>query len=132
VITMPRVRSDRTETVRVELGVYEREQLEKFLTVEKISRLTQGVGIGIGVLVTGMAAWYTGQTLYGWGQKVTEDLNAAVDAATGGLGAEVIMGRGTYVAPDGTEVNNFLAGVPILGSLFGSGIMIGQKFNPFD
>jgi hypothetical protein len=129
---MPRVRSDETKTHRVELGVWEREQVESLLAVGKISMFTKGVGIGIGVLVTGMSAWYTGKKLYGWGQELKEDIDNAVDKATGGLGAEVLFGRGTYVGPDGTEINNPLAGIPLLGSLFGSGIMIGQTFNPFD
>ena len=129
---MPRTPSSKFETVRLEFGVKEREMLESTLFVQNTGKLVQGIGVGVGVLVTGMAAWYTGQKLYGWGQQVKEDIDAMVDAATNGLGAEVVMGRGTYVGPDGNEVSNPLAGIPILGSLFGSGIMIGQKYNPFD
>jgi len=125
---MPRVRSDETKTHRVELGIWEREQMESLLAVGKVSMFTKGVGIGIGVLATGMAAWYSAKKLYGWGQEIKED----IDKATGGLGAEVLLGRGTYVGPDGSEVSNPFAGIPLLGSLFGSGIMIGQQFNPFD
>jgi hypothetical protein len=132
---MPRVKSDTTETVRLELGLWEREQIEKVGTLFGLGAVGKSIGTiatGVGVLVAGMGAWYTGQKLYGWGQEVKDDIDAMVDTATAGLGSEVIFGRGTYELPDGKQISNPLAGIPVLGSLFGSGIMIGAKYNPFD
>jgi len=123
---MPRRRPDAVNTHRVELGDWEREQIGDAV---KYASLMAGAGTlaaGAGLAVAGVGAWFSLRQLYGWKDEVAETF----DRFTAGLGSEVIMGRGTYTDEDGNEVKNPFAGVPVIGSLFGSGIMIGQAFNP--
>jgi len=124
---MPRRKPDEVTVHRVEMGDWEREQVESLLMAEKVSKLALGLGVGAGVGAAGLGAWFTLQKLHGW----KEDVANAFDAATKGLGAEVLFGKGTYTDAEGNEVKNPFAGIPVMGSLFGSGIMIGQSFNPF-
>ena len=124
---MPRRRPDEVTVHRVEMGDWEREQVESLLMAEKVSKLALGLGIGAGVGAAGLATWFTLQKMHGW----KEDIADAFDRATNGLGAEVIFGKGTYTDAEGNEVKNPFAGIPLVGSLFGSGIMVGQAFNPF-
>ena len=124
---MPRRRPDEVTVHRFEMGDWEREQAEGLLTAAKVGLLGVGLGVGVGAGAAGLAGWFTLQKLHGW----KEDVANAFDAATNGLGAEVIFGKGTYTDAEGNEVKNPFAGIPVVGSLFGSGIMIGQAFNPF-
>jgi hypothetical protein len=124
---MPRRRPDTVFTHRVELGDYEREKVGDAF---QMAALATGAGVlaaGAGVAVAGVGAWFTLRKLYGW----KDDVADAFDKVTNGLGSEVIFGKGTYTDADGNEVQNPFAGIPIVGSLFGSGVMIGQQFNPF-
>jgi len=125
---MPRRRPDVVTTHRIELGDFER---DKVADAFQMAALASGAGIlaaGAGVAVAGVGTWFTLRKMYGWKDEVAE----ALDKVTGGLGAEVIMGKGTYTDPEtGEEVQNPFAGVPLFGSLWGSGIMVNQRFNPF-
>ena len=123
---MPRRKPTEVIVQRIELGDWERDQIG---TAVQMSTLAAGAGVlaaGAGVAVAGVGAWFTMRKMYGWKDEVAD----AFDKVTGGLGTEVIMGKGTYTDEDGNEVQNPFAGIPVLGSLFGSGIMIGQAFNP--
>ena len=123
---MPRRKPTEVIVQRIELGDYEREKVGDAF---QMAALASGAGIlaaGAGVAVAGVGTWFTLRKMYGWKDEVAD----AFDKVTGGLGAEVIMGKGTYTDEDGNEVQNPFAGIPVLGSLFGSGIMIGQAFNP--
>lgn len=126
-MTMPRRRPDVVTTHRIELGDWEREQIGDAV---KYAALASGAGIlaaGAGVAVAGVGTWYTLRKMYGWKDEVAD----AMDKATGGLGWEVLVGRGTYTDPDtGEEVQNPFAGIPVFGSLYGSGVMFNQRFNP--
>jgi len=124
---MPRRKPTEVIVQRIELGDWERDQLGDAV---KYAALASGAGIlaaGAGVAVAGVGTWFTLRKLYGW----KDDVADALDKVTNGLGAEVIFGKGTYTDADGNEVQNPFAGIPVVGSLFGSGIMIGQRFNPF-
>ena len=124
---MPRRKPDEVKVHRIELGDFER---DKVADTFQMAALATGAGVlaaGAGVAVAGAGAWFTMRKLYGWKDDVAE----AFDKVTDGLGAEVIFGKGTYTDADGNEVQNPFAGIPVMGSLFGSGIMIGQRFNPF-
>ena len=107
---MPRVRSDSTVTHRIELGVWEREQAEALLWVSKASLLTGFVGTGLGIGVAGMATWFTLRKLHGW----KDDLGLEDGWR------ELLVGRSVYEDAEGNEHQNPFAGIPILGSLYGS------------
>jgi len=124
---MPRRKPTEVIVQRIELGDWERDQLGDAV---KYAALAAGAGTlaaGAGVAVAGVGTWFTLRKLYGW----KDDVADAFDKVTNGLGSEVIFGKGTYTDADGNEVQNPFAGIPVVGSLFGSGIMIGQRFNPF-
>lgn len=124
---MPRRKPTEVIVQRIELGDWERDQIG---TAVQMSALAAGAGAlaaGAGVALAGVGTWFTLRKMYGWKDDVAE----AFDKVTNGLGAEVIFGKGTYTDADGNEVENPFAGIPVMGSLFGSGIMIGQRFNPF-
>jgi hypothetical protein len=124
---MPRRKPTEVIVQRIELGDWERDQIG---TAVQMSALAAGAGAlaaGAGVALAGVGTWFTLRKMYGWKDDVAE----AFDKVTNGLGAEVIFGKGTYTDADGNEVENPFAGIPVMGSLFGSGMMIGQRFNPF-
>lgn len=120
---MPRRKPTEVVVQRIELGDWERDKIGDSI---QMAALASGAGVlaaGAGIAVAGVGAWFTMKKLYGWKDDVAE----AFDKVTNGLGAEVIMGKGTYTDADGNEVQNPFAGIPILGSLYGSGVMIGQN-----
>ena len=124
---MPRRKPTEVIVQRIELGDWERDQIG---TAVQMSALATGAGVlaaGAGVAAAGVGTWFTLRKMYGWKDEVAD----AFDKVTNGLGSEVIFGKGTYTDADGNEVQNAFAGIPILGSLWGSGIMVGQAFNPF-
>ena len=124
---MPRRKPDEVKVHRIELGDWERDKIGDTIQMAALATGAGALAAGAGVAVAGVGAWFTLRKMYGWKDEVAD----AFDKATGGLGWEVIMGRGTYTDADGNEVQNAFAGIPVLGSLWGSGIMIGQAFNPF-
>ena len=110
-------------------------------TFSKVATSTGPLLIGGGVVVAGFALWFTLRELYGWGEKVAGDLDKWVNKDRQGFGTsdnpgptwtvkEAVLGKGTHHYPDGTEIYNPLAGVPVIGSLFSSGMNIGLKWNP--
>jgi len=123
---MPRRKPTEVVVNRFEMGDWERDKVE---TIMLASAIPAGAGIaaaGVGVAAAGLGAWFALQKRFAFKQEVAETL----DKVTKGLGSEVVFGRGTYTDEDGNEVQNPFAGIPVLGSLFGSGVMIGQAFNP--
>lgn len=123
---MPRRKPTEVVVQRIELGDYEREKVGDAFQMAALATGAGALAAGAGIAVAGAGAWFTMRKLYGWKDDVAE----AFDKVTDGLGAEVIFGKGTYTDADGNEVQNPFAGIPVVGSLFGSGIMIGQRFNP--
>ena len=122
-------------THRIELGVHEREELDRIVTVASMPLLGASVGmagVGAAALMAATAAYFTLRKAYGWAEEVAEEFDGWVRKKSGGAGVkEAIVGRSKYEDADGQVFTNPFAGIPVVGSLFGSGINIGMAFNPF-
>jgi len=82
-----------------------------------------------GVGVASYVGYKAAKAAWGWTEDIVDDIKGLVDDGK----LEPILGKKTYTDnKTGKTYNNPLAGVPVLGSLFGSGINIGMATNPFD
>ena len=82
---MPRRPSDTVSTVRLELGVAEREALLPGLTMATVGIGASSIVAAAGIGLAGVAAFYTLRTLYGWAgtlKETSEKAGAAIGAAS--------------------------------------------------
>ncbi|MDB2637282.1 hypothetical protein N9Y01_01945 [Candidatus Poseidonia alphae] len=113
---------------RVEFNNKEREMLESLVVGQTVKNVVLPTALAVGV---GSAAYISYKALnaaYDWGQDIVDDMKDLVDKEK----LEPILGKKTYSDPEtGQTYNNPFAGIPVIGSLFGSGINIGIATNPF-
>lgn len=112
-----RQRANHIQVHRIELGLWERKHLGDVLSASLGSNIIKNAGIGLGVAGASVAVFMASKKLYGWAEDFTE--------TAGGI-KEAIFGAPSYKNKYGDEIKNPLAGFPILGSLMGSGMMIGN------
>ena len=139
---MPRRCPSEVITHRIELGTAERVQLKKLTKsyerdkwLENIPNALMGVGAvagGVGVIGVGYGLYKIAGGIWEWAGGIMEPLipdPSTIPAATheGGLSwQELFWGAPEYTNYDtGTTVKNPHYGVPLWGSLYGSGINIG-------
>jgi len=125
-----RQRANHIQVHRVELGAWERKRLDDLMPTMQLNQMVKpAVAIlGAGSLAAiGIAVFMSGRTIWGWGEDLIDMGKSAINEATGGLGlVEPVIGAPTYERQGGGEYTNYLYPVPVLGSLFGSGINIGK------
>jgi len=126
---MPRAKSESYRTIRIEMGVREREMAEAALSLGAIPVYAVGLGVvaaGVGIGAAGIGVYWASKKLYGWGEEAAAEIQDWIDNV-GGVGVkEAVVGRAQYTDPTtGVTHNNPFAGVPVLGSLFGTGINLG-------
>ena len=124
-----RQRANHIQVHRIELGLKERQYLETAGWVAGIS--TAGVAVAAlaaaaGIGLAGYGAYWASKKAFNWAEEAAAEAQAWYDTV-GGVGVtEAVVGRATYIDPTtGVTHKNPFAGVPILGSLFGSGINLG-------
>ncbi len=74
---MPRRASDTVQTHRIEMGVWEREQVEPILNGLAVASYGVAAGSVIaaaGIGLAGVAAFYTLRALYQWGGELKETI----------------------------------------------------------
>ena len=125
---MPKAKPDRVVVHRIELQEKEREMLEQVAMARTVRDVMVPVAGATAVGLFGYVGYKAARGVFGWTEDAFDDLKEMVDDGI----LEPIVGKRTYTDPStGKSYRNPLAGIPILGSLFGSGINIGIATNPF-
>ena len=119
---MPKAKPDQVITHRIELQGKERELLEMAIGANAIGKVAVPV-VGAGaVAVAGYVGYKAAKAAFGWTEDIVDDMREIVREKV----MEPILGADQYTNPKtGQTFKNPLAGWPVLGSLFGSGINIG-------
>ena len=129
------------------LGTYERDLLRPILQAQATRDTVRTAGfVGVGLVATagvvgvgwlGFQAFMLSKGLTGEFEATKEKVKQAVEAATVGLPSYKTTAPPNpsdtrFRDPnDPTRRGNPAAGVPIIGALFGLGMVIGEKTNPF-
>lgn len=118
---MPKAKPDQVVVHRIELQEKERDALEAYVAGQTVKNVVLPATLAVGVGVAGFIGYKAAKSAYNWGQDAFDDLKDLGDDVM-----ESVVGKKTYTNErDGTTYTNPLAGIPVLGSLFGSGINIG-------
>ena len=124
---MPKAKPDQVVVHRIELQEKEREMLEAVAMAHATRNLVVPAALSVGVGVAGYVGYKAAKAAYGWTEDIVDDMKEIVREKV----MEPIVGADSYTNPStGQTFKNPLAGWPVLGSLFGSGINIGiASFN---
>ena len=118
---MPKAKPSQVVVHRIELQEKERDALEAYVAGQTVKNVVLPATLAVGVGVAGFIGYKAAKSAYNWGQDALDDLKDLGDDVM-----ESVVGKKTYTNPkDGKTYTNPLAGIPVLGSLFGSGINIG-------
>jgi hypothetical protein len=124
---MPKAKPDQVVVHRIELQGKERELLEMAVGAHAVGKVALPV-VGAGaVAVAGYVGYKAAKAAFGWTEDILDDMREIVKEKV----MEPILGADQYTNPKtGQTFKNPLAGWPVLGSLFGSGINLGiASFN---
>ena len=125
---MPKAKPDQVVVHRIELQGKERELLEVMAMAQATKNIVMPVAVVGGVGAASYIGYKTAKALAGWTEDLVDDLKEMVDDGV----LEPVLGKKTYTDQEtGKTYKNPFAGIPVLGSLFGSGINIGIATNPF-
>lgn len=124
---MPKAKPDQVVVHRIELQEKEREMLEAVAMAHTARNIVVPAALSVGVGVAGYVGYKAAKAAYGWTEDIVDDMKEIVQDHI----MEPILGKPQYTNPKtGKTFKNPLAGWPVLGSLFGSGINIGiASFN---
>jgi len=119
---MPKAKPDQVVVHRIELQEKERELLEAVAMGHAVKNVVVPTTLAVGVGVGGYVAYKAAKAAYGWTEDIVGDMKDLVRENV----MEPVLGKETYTnQKTGQTFKNPLAGIPVLGSLFGSGINIG-------
>lgn len=119
---MPKAKPSQVIVHRIELQEREREMLEQLVIARTVRDVALPATVAAGVGVAGYIGYKAAKAAFGWAEDAVDDLREIVDEKI----MEPVLGKKEYTDPDdGKTYKNPLAGIPVLGSLFGSGINIG-------
>ena len=108
--------------------------IEVLLVGQTAKNIITPVAIATGVGAASYISYKAAKAAFGWAEdipeKITELLNTEVGDANVPI-IEAILGKPEYTDSSGQTFKNPVAGIPILGPLFGAGINIGIATNPF-
>ena len=118
---MPKAKPTQVVVHRIELQEKEREALDAYVAGQTVKNVVLPATLAVGVGVAGFVGYKAAKSAYNWGQDAFDDLKDLGEDVM-----ETVVGKKTYTNPkDGKTYTNPLAGIPVLGSLFGSGINLG-------
>jgi hypothetical protein len=119
---MPKAKPDQVVVHRIELQEKEREMLQAIAGAQVAKNIAVPAALSVGVGVAGYVGYKAAKSLAGWTEDIFDDLGEIVNDKI----MEPILGKPTYTDErTGKTYKNPLAGFPVLGSLFGSGINLG-------
>jgi hypothetical protein len=125
---LPKAKPTQVIVHRIELQEKERDMLETMATAQAVKNIAMPAAVIGGVGAAAYLGYKAGKAFFDWGGDIIDDMKDLVDKGK----LEPILGKKEYSDPEtGQTYKNPLAGVPVLGSLFGSGINIGIATNPF-
>jgi len=111
--------------------------LDALVAGQTVKNVVLPTAVAVGVGSAAYIGYKAAKSLYGWTDDIVDGIQDLIhtDVSIGKNpipAVEAIVGKKEYTDPETGQVyKNPLAGVPILGSLFGSGINIGIATNPF-
>lgn len=131
---MPKAKPDQVIVHRIELQEKEREALDAYMVGQSVKNVVVPTAIVGGVGVLGYIGYKAAKSAFNWGEDMFDEFKQQVNDINGsGVGVwEAVVGKRTYEGRNGETYTNPFAGVPLVGSLFGSGINLGIAFSPFD
>jgi hypothetical protein len=125
---MPKAKPTQVIVHRIELQEKERDMLETVAMAQAAKNIALPAAVVGGVGVASYVGYKAAKAAFGWTEDIIGDVKEMVDE---GL-LEPVLGKKTYTDPEtGKTYKNPFAGIPVVGSLFGSGINIGMATNPF-
>ena len=131
---MPKAKPSQVIVHRIELQEKERDMLESLVVTKSISNMLIPTAAIAGVGVAGYIGYKAANAFFDWGEDVVDGVKDLLNTEVGEANVpiiEAIVGKKTYTDSSGQTFTNPLAGIPLFGSLFGSGINIGMATNPF-
>ena len=132
---MPKRKPDQVITHRIELQSKEREALETLVIGQTAKNLVIPLAIATGVGTASYIGYKAAKAAFGWGEDIVEGVQDLLNTDVG-VGEspvpiiEAIVGKKEYTDKSGQTFTNPFAGIPVLGSLFGTGINLGIATNP--
>lgn len=131
---MPKAKPSQVIIHRIELQEKERAMLEPLLVTKSVSNLLMPVAAITAVGVTGYIGYKAANAFFDWGEDVVDGVKDLLHTELGESKVpviEAVLGKKEYTASNGNTYQNPLAGIPVLGPLFGAGINIGIATSPF-
>jgi len=125
---MPKAKPTQVIVHRIELQEKEREMLEAVAMAQTVKNIVVPAAVVGGVGVASYVGYKATKAAFGWTEDIVSDIKEMVNDGV----LEPVLGKKTYTDPEtGKTYTNPFAGIPVIGSLFGSGINIGIATNPF-
>ena len=131
---MPKAKPTQVIVHRIELQEKERDMLETLVVTKSISNMLIPTAAIAGVGVAGYIGYKAANAFFDWGEDVVDGVKDLLNTEVGKANVpiiEAILGKSEYTDSSGQTFKNPVAGIPILGPLFGAGINIGIATNPF-
>jgi len=132
---MPTRKPDSTVLHRISFSKKERDMIETLVIGQTAKNLVTPVAIAVGVGTASYIGYKAAKAAFGWGEDIVEGVQDLLNTDVG-IGEspvpiiEAIVGKPEYTDKSGQTFKNPLAGIPVLGALFGAGINIGIATNP--
>lgn len=133
---MPKKPSDTVVEHRISFQDKERDLIQQYIAIDGIKGVAMAIPALVaaaGLGIAGFAVYWASKKLYNWGEDAATEIQEWLQEAgvEGGI-TETIVGKQTYTNEEtGATYNNPFAGVPVLGSLLGTGINLGIATSPF-
>jgi hypothetical protein len=134
-VDMPKSKPTQVIVHRIELQEKERDMLESIVVTKSISNMLIPTAAIAGVGIAGYIGYKAANAFFDWGEDIVDGVQDLLNTDVG-IGEspvpiiEAVLGKKKYTDKSGQTFTNPLAGIPVLGSLFGSGINIGIATNP--
>jgi hypothetical protein len=107
--------------------------IETLVIGQTTKNLLIPVAVVAGVGTASYIGYKAAKAAFGWGEDIVEGVQDLLNTEVGDANVpiiEAIVGKKEYTDKSGQTFKNPLAGIPVLGSLFGAGINIGIATNP--
>lgn len=119
---MPKAKPDQVVVHRIELQEKERELIQAYVGATVAKNVVVPTALVVGVGSAAYIGYKATKAAFGWTEDIVGDMKDLVQEKI----MEPVLGKDTYTnEKTGQTFKNPLAGIPVLGSLFGSGINIG-------
>ena len=132
---MPIAKPDSTVLHRISFSKKEREMIETLVLGQTVKNTFVPIAIVTGVGAASYIGYKAANAFFDWGVDIVDEVQDLIHTEVGEANVpiiEAVVGKKTYTDKNGKTYKNPFAGIPVVGSLFGSGINIGIATNLFD